>query len=54
MADRGGMPLEVHTAHDSSAAAAALRRVIRRGDVLLVKGSRALAMELVIDNLSAT
>jgi UDP-N-acetylmuramoyl-tripeptide--D-alanyl-D-alanine ligase len=54
MADRGGMPLEVHTAHDSFAAAAALRRVIRRGDVLLVKGSRALAMELVIDKLSAT
>ena len=53
LADCSGIPLEVHTAHDSPEAATILRRVIRRGDVLLVKGSRAIAMEHVIDNLSA-
>ncbi len=53
LAGSGSIPLEAHTAHDSLEAAAVLRRVIRRGDVLLVKGSRAIAMEHVIDGLSA-
>jgi UDP-N-acetylmuramoyl-tripeptide--D-alanyl-D-alanine ligase len=54
LADNGSIPLEAYTTHDSSAAGAVLRRVIRRGDVLLVKGSRGIAMEHVIDSLSAT
>ena len=48
-----GIGPQVHIAGDSVEAAALLRRIIRRGDVLLVKGSRAVAMEHVIDSLSA-
>jgi UDP-N-acetylmuramoyl-tripeptide--D-alanyl-D-alanine ligase len=43
---------QLHLARDSAEAAIILRRVIRRGDVLLVKGSRAIEMERLIDSLS--
>jgi UDP-N-acetylmuramoyl-tripeptide--D-alanyl-D-alanine ligase len=49
----GGARLKVHVALDSAEAAGVLRSVIRRGDVLLVKGSRGIGMENVIDSLSA-
>jgi UDP-N-acetylmuramoyl-tripeptide--D-alanyl-D-alanine ligase len=42
----------VRVARDATEAAAVLRQIIRRGDVLLVKGSRAMAMEHVIGSLS--
>jgi UDP-N-acetylmuramoyl-tripeptide--D-alanyl-D-alanine ligase len=48
-----GIQLNVHTARDSAEAAAILRGIVRRGDVLLVKGSRGVAMEEVINRLSA-
>jgi UDP-N-acetylmuramoyl-tripeptide--D-alanyl-D-alanine ligase len=44
---------EAHIARDSQEAAAVLRGLIRRGDVLLVKGSRGIGMEHVINSLSA-
>jgi len=50
--EAGGTWPKVHIAHDSPAAAAVLRGIIRRGDVLLVKGSRGIGMERVIDSLS--
>ncbi len=40
-------------ARDSAEAAAIVRGLIRRGDVLLVKGSRGIGMERVIEDLSA-
>jgi UDP-N-acetylmuramoyl-tripeptide--D-alanyl-D-alanine ligase len=40
-------------AGDSVEAAAMVRRLVRRGDVLLVKGSRGIQMERVIESLSA-
>ena len=46
----GGMP--IHLAkdfEDREAAAAALKRMVRTGDVLLVKGSRGMRMELILD-----
>jgi len=49
----GGTQPKVHVAHNSAEAAAVLLSIIRRGDVLLVKGSRAIGMEHVIDTLSA-
>ena len=39
---------------DSVEAAVAVQRLVRRSDVLLVKGSRGIQMERVIENLSAT
>jgi UDP-N-acetylmuramoyl-tripeptide--D-alanyl-D-alanine ligase len=44
---------KVHTAPDAETGAAVLRRVVQRGDVVLVKGSRGIKMELVIERLSA-
>jgi UDP-N-acetylmuramoyl-tripeptide--D-alanyl-D-alanine ligase len=49
----GGMQLGIHEACNSAEAAVLLRSIVRRGDVLLVKGSRAIGMENVIDGLSA-
>jgi UDP-N-acetylmuramoyl-tripeptide--D-alanyl-D-alanine ligase len=48
----GGWP-KIHIAEDSAGAVGILRRIIRHGDVLLVKGSRGIGMEYVIDRLSA-
>lgn len=53
LCDDGDMPLKVHLAHDNVEAAALVLSIIRRGDVLLVKGSRGIGMERVIDSLSA-
>jgi len=53
LAESGGLWPKAHIARDSLEAAAVLRGIIRRGDVLLVKGSRAIGMEHVIDSLSA-
>jgi UDP-N-acetylmuramoyl-tripeptide--D-alanyl-D-alanine ligase len=41
-------------AADSGAAAAIVREIVQAGDVLLVKGSRGIAMERVIEDLTAT
>ncbi|HEY6417570.1 MAG TPA: Mur ligase family protein, partial [Candidatus Binataceae bacterium] len=44
--------LEIMTAPDSDAAAAIVRRIVRARDVLLVKGSRGIRMERVIELLA--
>jgi UDP-N-acetylmuramyl pentapeptide synthase len=40
-------------ANDSIVAASIVRDLVRPGDVLLVKGSRGIAMERIIDALAA-
>jgi UDP-N-acetylmuramoyl-tripeptide--D-alanyl-D-alanine ligase len=49
----GDSRLKSHYASNSKEAAAILPRILHRGDVLLVKGSRGIGMERVIDSLSA-
>jgi UDP-N-acetylmuramoyl-tripeptide--D-alanyl-D-alanine ligase len=41
-------------AADSAAAAAVVREIVRPGDVLLVKGSRGIVMERIIEGLTAS
>jgi len=48
------MRIKIRMARDSAEATAILRGIIRRGDVLLVKGSRGIGMDYVIAHLSAT
>ena len=45
------MRMKIRIARDSAEATAILRGIIRRGDVLLVKGSRGIGMDYVIDHL---
>jgi UDP-N-acetylmuramoyl-tripeptide--D-alanyl-D-alanine ligase len=52
LCEDGGMPLKAHLARDSVEAAALVLSIIRRNDVLLLKGSRGIEMERVIDSLS--
>ncbi len=51
------LPTELATPHsvypDSAAAAAEIPRIVRAGDLLLVKGSRGIKMELLIEGLLA-
>jgi len=51
-AGEAGLPRVVHTV-DPADALAALRREIAPGAVVLVKGSRALEMEQIVDGLTA-
>lgn len=44
----------IHRAPDAAGAASRLRAIVRAGDVVLVKGSRALAMEAVVESLRAS
>jgi UDP-N-acetylmuramoyl-tripeptide--D-alanyl-D-alanine ligase len=44
---------KIHVASDSGEAAAILREIVHHGDVLLIKGSRAIGMERLIDSLAA-
>ena len=46
----GGMPIHLAKGfEDREAAVSALKRMVRSGDVLLVKGSRGMRMELILD-----
>jgi UDP-N-acetylmuramoyl-tripeptide--D-alanyl-D-alanine ligase len=48
-----GMPPDcVHVGSDHAGLAAQLRSVLRRGDWILVKGSRAMRMERVVEELA--
>lgn len=51
--EEGAVPVQARLARDSVEAAALLLSIIRPGDVLLLKGSRGIGMERVIDSLSA-
>jgi UDP-N-acetylmuramoyl-tripeptide--D-alanyl-D-alanine ligase len=44
----------IRLAADSAAAAAVVREIVRPGDVLLVKGSRGIVMERIIEGLTAS
>ena len=46
-------PSAIELAGDSTAAASIVRDLVRPGDVLLVKGSRGIAMERIIDGLAS-
>lgn len=49
---RAGMPVSaVHLVDDSPEAAALARQIVRDGDLVLVKGSRGIRMEVVVDGL---
>ncbi len=52
-ARQAGMPSDRITEHpDAQAAATALARMVRQGDVVLVKASRGMRMEQVVDALT--
>jgi len=52
-AGQAGMPEQaIHVVSDASAAAEALRKLVGRGDVVLVKGSRGMRMEQIVQSLT--
>jgi UDP-N-acetylmuramoyl-tripeptide--D-alanyl-D-alanine ligase len=52
LAQGGATGPKVHTARDAAEGAGVLQRVVHPGDVVLVKGSRGIGMEFVIERLS--
>jgi UDP-N-acetylmuramoyl-tripeptide--D-alanyl-D-alanine ligase len=44
----------VYHAQDTDAAIPLLRSILRQGDVVLIKGSRGMAMERIVRDLEAT
>jgi len=50
---RGAFTGEAHVVADAAAAAELLRRRVRSGDTVLVKGSRGVRLERVVDALGA-
>jgi len=49
----GAIPFHTHWCEDADCAATQVRDWVREGDVILVKGSRSVGLETVVNALSA-